>query len=746
MHSETRPWRKMLNTDWTRRLTALLIGVVLLQYVNWITEEEVIWRLETIVLVKWVLLLVGMSYLIPRIHWVMRSFIQLALIILVQMRLFGLHFSAIHLRPLSAFTPSIAANFTPFEPYIWFGLSAWLCYVAMMWFVQSKLRIYLMILMSVLFFAVRDSFSTIVLWQQVAIVLFCGLSLLILRHFAELKNRAPKSWETLTEYPASLGVPITLLIAATVLIGALAPSINPIMTDPYTAWKVSRGEPFTLSGKGLPVSIPLRDGSSGYSRDDRQLGGGFKFDYSAVMTVTMESRTYMRGETRSFYNGSGWEQSDTEKKLPLSGVSGADLPQDPRFNTSLLKTKEVKQTVVMDEQNNQMYPVLFGGYAIKRLEELDKGDSGFESLKWSPRQSELRYTAKNKYPNQYTIISQQPEYKEDELRQATANFTGKPEWNEYLQLPKDLPPRVKQLAASLTQDAGNPFDKAKIIEKYLSQSFPYTNEPNLSKGSSKDFVDRFLFEIKEGYCDYYSSAMVVLTRSIGLPARWVKGYSSGQSPIPPELENLGIMSSQLGLDANGGGLYTIRNSDAHSWVEVYFDGWGWIPFEPTAGFTMPTVVTPEQTTPNTTLPNVSSGVDTTATTAKSGLSLFQWMTVIIFAIMLVVMSLLLLRRFGLLAEWKETMNKKQGANFNQKIIVEFEKLLRYGKRKGYRRQEYETMREAVDRWGNQSRWIKTELETVLQLFEKAKYSQLTSSEQDYMSVNQAIQRLRTQMK
>jgi hypothetical protein len=207
---------------------------------------------------------------------------------------------------------------------------------------------------------------------------------------------------------------------------------------------------------------------------------------------------------------------------------------------------------------------------------------------------------------------------------------------------------------------------------------------------------------------------------------------------------MGILSSQL--NPNEAGLYTIRNSDAHSWVEVYFDGWGWIPFEPTAGFTMPTVVTPEATTPSTTLPDVPAGVDTPVPTAKSGFSLLQWMTIIIFALVLVVISLLLLHRFGLLAEWKETMNKKQGANFNQKIIVEFEKLLRYGRRKGYRRQEYETMREAVDRWGKQSRWIKTELETVLQLFEKAKYSKMTSSEQDFMSVNQAIQRLRTQMK
>ena len=81
-------------------------------------------------------------------------------------------------------------------------------------------------------------------------------------------------------------------------------------------------------------------------------------------------------------------------------------------------------------------------------------------------------------------------------------------------------------------------------------------------GEEDDYVDQFLFDTKTGYCDNFSSAMVVLLRSIGIPARWVKGYNSG---------------TVIGKSENDTLIYEIRNNNAHSWVEVYFPGFGWVP-------------------------------------------------------------------------------------------------------------------------------------------------------------------------
>jgi hypothetical protein len=150
---------------------------------------------------------------------------------------------------------------------------------------------------------------------------------------------------------------------------------------------------------------------------------------------------------------------------------------------------------------------------------------------------------------------------EAELRSAGTNY---PQWivDRYLALPSALPQRVRILARDLTATELTPYDRALAIERYLRR-FPYNLDVPIPPGD-RDIVDYFLFELQEGYCDYYATAMVVLARAAGLPARYVIGYTSG---------------SYDPYDAN----YVVSEANAHAWVEVYFPDYGWIEFEPTAG-------------------------------------------------------------------------------------------------------------------------------------------------------------------
>src|SRR5699024_5636170 len=91
--------------------------------------------------------------------------------------------------------------------------------------------------------------------------------------------------------------------------------------------------------------------------------------------------------------------------------------------------------------------------------------------------------------------------------------------------------------------------------------------------AEQDYVDQFLFDTQLGYCDNYSTSMVVMLRTLNIPARWVKGFTGGQQ-IDDTLANAN--------DSHH--VYTITNANAHSWVEVYFPNIGWVPFEPTQGF------------------------------------------------------------------------------------------------------------------------------------------------------------------
>jgi len=135
-------------------------------------------------------------------------------------------------------------------------------------------------------------------------------------------------------------------------------------------------------------------------------------------------------------------------------------------------------------------------------------------------------------------------------------------YDTFLGIPETTPQRVRDLALQLTAGADNDYDRAKAIESYLIK-IPYTLTPD-PVPQNRDFVDYFLFDGKEGYCTYYASAMAVMCRAIGLPARYIEGYV-----MPPEKTD---------------GVYQITNLQAHAWPEVYFEGFGWVPFEPTAPY------------------------------------------------------------------------------------------------------------------------------------------------------------------
>jgi hypothetical protein len=133
--------------------------------------------------------------------------------------------------------------------------------------------------------------------------------------------------------------------------------------------------------------------------------------------------------------------------------------------------------------------------------------------------------------------------------------------DKYLQLPKDLPQRVRDEAREQAGTASTAYDKAKAIEAYL-RTFPY--DLNVEAAPPKrDTVDYLLFDLKRGYFDYQASAMAVMLRTLGIPARVAVGY---------------VLDAEAAVETK----YTVTKSDAYSWVEVYFPDYGWINFNPTA--------------------------------------------------------------------------------------------------------------------------------------------------------------------
>ena len=165
-----------------------------------------------------------------------------------------------------------------------------------------------------------------------------------------------------------------------------------------------------------------------------------------------------------------------------------------------------------------------------------------------PNFSELSYEASSAPPNATPA----------ELRVAGSNYPPDIR-THYLQMP-ELDPRVAELARQATSPAANPYDKAMALQTYLQTRYQYT----LDQGSisAKDPLANFLFVRKAGHCEYFATAMTMMLRTLGIPSRYINGFQTGEYN-------------------DVGGDYIVRASDAHSWVEAYFPGRGWITFDPT---------------------------------------------------------------------------------------------------------------------------------------------------------------------
>jgi len=160
----------------------------------------------------------------------------------------------------------------------------------------------------------------------------------------------------------------------------------------------------------------------------------------------------------------------------------------------------------------------------------------------------------------YRADSVIPKISEEALRNTGQNY---PTWvqERYLPLPASISERVLSLARELTGAEPTPYDRAIAIESYLRE-FPYTLEVPIPP-RDQEFTDYFLFSLQKGYCDYYATAMVVLARAAGIPARLTTGYVA--ETFDEERQ-----------------AYLVTADQAHSWVEIFFPGYGWVPFEPTA--------------------------------------------------------------------------------------------------------------------------------------------------------------------
>ncbi len=280
----------------------------------------------------------------------------------------------------------------------------------------------------------------------------------------------------------------------------------------------------------------------GFESDRFLSGGGFQWvSKEATIESLLPRKFYIHVEDDS---GDATFPEDIREVAGLirSGVYGMSAGGAERLVSELIPDSVLVHEIIEDDDGNTEWVTL-----------QRKAGASPDLVSW-------KFDANIRKNEVYSMVSLVSEATDDDLRQAPTEYDYSIS-DHYLQLPPSLPDRVRELAERLTANADNPLDKALAIQDYLrGHEFTYSLGIE-APPTGQDGVDWFLFDTKEGYSDYFSSAMAVMLRAVGVPARIAAGYAPGE--------------------LNADGHRVIRDSDSHGWVQAYFPNYGWIDFEPT---------------------------------------------------------------------------------------------------------------------------------------------------------------------
>lgn len=438
-----------------------------------------------------------------------------------------------------------------YRSLLFFVLLWLISYLMYYWLIQSR-KVFLFFLVTVLYVTILDTFTLYDANAAIVRTVLIGFGLLALLRFYQILDEE-KIRPGRDRFPLPWAVALVLVLSAAVTVGFIAPKAGPQWPDPVPFIQRAANPYGGDVGAGKAVQ------RIGYGANDSRLGGSFIYDDTPLFTVATEERRYWRVETKNIYTGKGWETPDSNQMVPF-GSRQTSLPS--LYEASVKKT-DVPAEITLAE--GRKFPQLvYGG------ELTDVKLPGDVQLKMNADTEKFRMVRDGEQLSlaTYEMTFQTPEFSLETLQQPGGE--NRAIKGIYTQLPDSLPDRVRQLAEEVTADAENRYEKAKAVEEYFqANGFTYETDDVAVPGEDEDYTDQFLFETKAGYCDNFSTSMAVMLRAVGIPTRWVKGFTPGEYQDTLE---------------SGATVYEVTNANAHSWVEVYFPGSGWVPFEPTIGF------------------------------------------------------------------------------------------------------------------------------------------------------------------
>ena len=323
--------------------------------------------------------------------------------------------------------------------------------------------------------------------------------------------------------------------------------------------------------------------TSGYSNNDKRLGGPISLNYQEVFVVKSDKPYYLKGNVKDFYDGKKWTKvkENYYKKLEGSymeflsyGKSSIDnknsltIYPNKKFKTNTIFVPnytfnvgvegtlfyDKAPTVLSEDLVIKPYNVDFYKYSdvIDSIEDVQESRTkileGVDYASGDEYYLPMDYLLQPKYEGINTFNIKNSPVEDKFTYRYSEDFKVLKNYGEYLQVPKNISKNTYDLVRNITKDSNLSIEKVLKIKKYLIENYLYDLQVSVVPENS-EFIDYFLFHEKKGYCTYFNTAMTVMCRIAGVPTRYVEGFkTSGKKDTS--------------------GLYSVSNSDAHAWCEV----------------------------------------------------------------------------------------------------------------------------------------------------------------------------------
>ncbi|SCN22594.1 Protein-glutamine gamma-glutamyltransferase [Clostridium sp. N3C] len=296
-------------------------------------------------------------------------------------------------------------------------------------------------------------------------------------------------------------------------------------------------------------------GQTGYSNTEKKLGGPIQLNKTLAFKVKSDKSYYLKGDVKDEYTGFSWRNTIEDLQAFESNISPeVEKARYSNYTSNLFPSTELKELTIYPanlKTTSFMVPMYtnYINYSKKGI---------------IVAEDRAIFMANDTIKNEYTVQFYDADFTNLKQDYYGLYYFQNENYQKYLQLPEGITERTADLVYNLVKDCNTVSEKVEKIRNYLSENYTYTlNASQLPEG--KDFVDYFLFEDPKGYCVHFATALTIMYRIAGIPARFVEGYKMNDATIK-------------------NGLYNVTNDTAHAWVEylVMDDVWAISDCAPTA--------------------------------------------------------------------------------------------------------------------------------------------------------------------